>query len=156
MRSLSVALPLQPQTQQYTLHSLLIPLLTCHLWLPKSKAPYAILFVSMTTPWVILNTHNHRHWHIHLHFLTITCACITDTIFQSQSKTTAKYSSPPANGSQIMKVNVFFRLWFLMCSVDVIREVSLWNYSLFTVCSSPLLQEKTLKLDKSKQFPAAC
>lgn len=35
-----------------------------------------------------------------------------------------KLQFPSANGSQMMKVSVFF-LWFLMCSVDVIREASL-------------------------------
>lgn len=125
MRSLSKALPLLPATPRHTRHWLLIPLLTCHSWLPKSKAPYAILFVNATTPCVILNTHTHLHEQPYActqtHRRTHECDRHN---FPVVVKDNDKLQFPSANGSQMMKVSVFF-LWFLMCSVDVIREASL-------------------------------
>lgn len=110
--------PIATPTLQHTLRSQSIPLLTCHLWFPKTKAPYAVLFVSATTPCVILNTHTHLHSFIYRH-----------TQQRLQSKTMTQSNSPPQT-TQMMKVNVFC-LWFLVCSIDVIREASHWHSSLF-------------------------
>lgn len=88
MRSLSKALPLLPATPRHTRHWLLIPLLTCHSWLPKSKAPYAILFVNATTPCVILNTHTHTPtWTtIRMHANTQAHTRMRQTQFPSRSQ----------------------------------------------------------------------
>lgn len=177
MRSLSKALPLVPPAPQHTLHSLLIPLLTCHSWLPKSKAPYAILLVSATTSCVILNTptHMHRktqtlahtptfneHPHIHTH-TTHTLQRQFPCCSQRQRQSAIPLSKRLSDDESERFLRLIFDVQRGCDQRGLTLPLSLVSPSLFfsflALCSlfyPPLLYRETLTLDKSKQFPAAC